>query len=224
VPLLQEVGPTRFALAIQLAASVLLALAVDRVLQRRARHGVRRPSALIALCLLVLVPLLPNGLIHSTRVQVPGYFSNSAVSEIPDGSVVLPYPYPYYTANDPMLWQTASRMRFRIVGGEVYVPSPSDRRSTNYPRGDLPPELWAVLISARRGRQGVSQWHAPSAARRLPLVSELRSYVGAHAVDAMVVSVSGAQGRWVDALTASAFGAPTSIHADVAVWLKPHRP
>ena len=86
VPLLQEIGPTRFALAIQLAASVLLALVLDRVLQRPALTGIRRPAALVALSLVVLVPLLPNGFIQSVPVQVPGYFSSSAVTEIPQGS------------------------------------------------------------------------------------------------------------------------------------------
>ena len=225
VPLLQEVGPTRFALAIQLAASVLLALVLDRLLQRPALDGIRRPAALVGLSLLAFVPLLPTGFIHSVPVGVPGYFSSSAVTEIPDGSLVLPYPYPYYTANVPMLWQTASNMRFRLPGGEVYVPSPS-HRSTNYPHGDLPLKLWAVLIPGgpgARGRQGAQRWHAPSAARRARLVLDLQSYVASHSVAAMVVLASGAQGRWIMALTASAFGAPTNIHGDVSVWLKPVR-
>ena len=223
VPLLQEVGPTRFALPIHLVASVLLALVLDRLLRRPALEGVRRPAALVGLSLLVLVPLLPYGLIRSTRVEVPGYFSSSAVTEIPDGSIVLPYPYPYYTANDPMLWQTASHMRFRILGGEVYVPSPS-LQSTNYPHGDLPPELWAVLVAdgpREPGAQGVDHWHAPSSSQRARLVSDLRSYVASHPVDAMLVRDSGAQGRWVAALTTSAFGAPSTVHGHVSLWLEP---
>lgn len=220
VPLLQEVGPTRFALAIQLAAAVLLALALDRLLQRRALKGIRRPIALVGLSLLVLVPLMPNGLVSSVRVQVPAYFSSSAVTEIPNGSIVLPYPYPYYTGNAPMLWQTASRMRFRILGGEVYVPSPS-RASTNYPHGDLPPKVWAVLINRGRGGRNARPWHAPSAAQRVGLVADLRRYVASHSVDVIVVRSSGAQGRWIAAFAAAAFGAPTSIHRDVSVWLKP---
>lgn len=223
VPLLQEVGPTRFALSIQLAASVLLALVLDRVLQRPTLDGRRRPVALIGLSLVALVPLMPPGFIHSLSVRVPGYFSSNAVTEIPDRSIVLPYPYPYYTANDPMLWQTASNMRFRILGGEVYAPSPS-HLSTNYPHGDLPPRLWAVLLRAGNGgpgQPGARRWRTPSAAQRVGLVSDLRSYVASHSVAAMVVLAEGTQGRWVAALTASAFGAPTSIHGHVSVWLKP---
>jgi hypothetical protein len=224
VPLLQEIGPTRFALSIQMSAAVLLALVLDRLVQRPAMRGIRGHAALAGLSLLVLVPLLPNGFIHSVRAQVPGYFSSSAVAEIPNGSIVLPYPYPYYTANDPMLWQTASDMRFRIKGGEVYVPGPN-HHSTNYPKGDLPPELWAVL--AKRGpgaptpRQELRHWHTPSPAQRARLVADLRGYVASHSVGAMVVAGRGAQARWVAALTASAFGAPTTTHGAVSVWIKP---
>jgi hypothetical protein len=216
VPLLQEIGPTRFALSIQLAASVLLAVVLDRLLQRPALRGIRGPAALVGLSLLALIPLLPNGFMPSAPVRVPGYFSGSAVTEIPQGSVVLPYPYPYYLANDSMLWQAASGMRFRTPGGEVYVPKPSGR-STNYPRGNLPQKLWGVLVYG--GPAG--QWRAPSPAQRVGLVSDLRGYVASHSVDAMVILASGAQGRWVAALAASAFGAPTSVHGDVSVWVKP---
>jgi hypothetical protein len=220
VPLLQEVGPTRFALALQLAAAVLVALALDRLLQRPALNGIRRPIALVGVSLVVLVPLAPNGFVQSVPVRVPGYFSSSAVTEIPNGSTVLPYPYPYYTSNVSMLWQIASHMRFRIPGGEVYVPSPS-RASTNYPHGDLPPKVWAVLVKRGSAGQSGRQWHAPSAAQRAGLVSDLRRYIASHSVDAVVVLASGAQGRWVAALMASAFGVPTSIHGGVSVWLKP---
>jgi hypothetical protein len=218
VPLLQEVGPTRFALAIQLAAAVLLALGLDRLLARAGRRTPARAGAL-ALSLALLVPLLPNGFLPSVRVAVPHYFSSSAVAEIPQAAVVLPYPYPYYGGNDAMLWQTASGMRFRIPGGEVYVPSASGR-STNYPHSGLPDRLWGVLTRAGHKNRHHRHWHAPSASERRRLVSDLRRYVAAHPVAAVVVRTTGAQGRWVAALATSAFGAP-SVHGNVAVWLDP---
>lgn len=218
VPLLQEIGPSRFALPIQLSAAVLLALVLDRLLARPRPRGVRRAAALAGLCLLVLVPLLPNGFAPHARVRVPHYFSSSAVTEIPSGSIVLTYPYPYYAGNEAMLWQLASRMRFRLMGGEVYVPSPT-RRSTNYPKGDLPPNVWRMLV--RRGAARAGPWHAPSLTQRAGLVSALRSYVASHPVDAVVVYAADAHGRWVNALMTSAFGVPWSVHDQVSVWLKP---
>jgi hypothetical protein len=224
IPLLQEIGPTRFALSIQLAAAVVLTVLLDRIRQRLGRHGVRGPAALLGLSLVVLIPLLPNGFLPSVRVRVPSYFAGSVADEIPDASIVLPYPFPYYTSNDPMLWQTASRMRFRIYGGEVYVPGPT-RRSTNYPHGDLPPDVWAVLVErgpmAPPWQLRFRHWQVPSSAQRARLVAELRSYVPSHSIGALVVRRTGTQGRWVAALATSAFGAPTRVQDDVSVWLRP---
>ncbi|HEY8282432.1 MAG TPA: hypothetical protein VIG28_08100 [Leifsonia sp.] len=218
IPMLQEIGPTRFALPIQLVASVLLALVLDAVVQRFALRGWRRPAVLSAISVVVLIPLLPNGFIPSVPAPPSRYFASSSVKEIPQGSTVLPYPYAYYTSNESMLWQIASDMRFRMPGGEVYVPGPN-HKSTNYPRGDLSPALWAVLVKAPS--KGAGQWQEPSAAHRTELVSALRTYVASHGIDTMVVSANDAQGRWVKALTESAFGSPTSVHGDVSVWLKP---
>jgi hypothetical protein len=213
VPVLQEVGPSRFALAIPLAASLLLTLVLDRVLQRPGLKGIRGPAALAGLSLLVLLPLLPSSPNPSAPVRIPDYFSSSAVTEIPNGSTVLAYPYPCASRNRAMLWQTASHMRFRIIGAGVYVPAPS-RHSTDCPHGDLSMNVLSVLIERR-------PWHVPSASQRSGLVRNLQGYVDSHSVDAIVVRTSGAQGQWISALMASAFGGPTSIHGDVSVWLKP---
>jgi hypothetical protein len=227
VPLLQEVGPTRFALAIQLAAAVLLALVLDRVLTRSHLKGLRRPSAAAGLAVVVLVPLLPNGFIHSTRVEIPRYFAHHGVTEIPKGSNVLTFPYPYYTANDPMLWQLASHMRFRIMGGEVYVPSWPTRSSTNYPEGGLPADLWSELVQGQPffpGHHGNPRWTAPSEAERVSLVTDLQRYVGSRQVGAVVVQAGGRQGHWVDALMTSAFGPASTVRGEVSVWLAPTAP
>lgn len=215
LPALQEIGPTRFALPIQMAAAVLLALALDHGLRRSALAGIRRTAAVTALSLVAFVPLLPSGLDTSVPYTPSRYFASRAVEEIPAGATVLPYPYASYSSNVAMVWQLESRMRFRMPGGEVYVPGPTGS-SANYPQGGLPPALWAVLIQG--GPQLTDPWVPPTPAQRGGLVSALRTYVAAHRIDAMVVSSIGRQGRWVAALSRSAFGAPTSTHGDIVVW------
>jgi hypothetical protein len=221
LPMLQEIGPTRFALAIQLVASVLLALILDRLIERFPMTGVRRYAALTGLTLVVLVPLLPRGLIHSTPAPTPAYFAGPAVDEIPDGSTLLPYPFPFYSGNTAMLWQTSSNMRFRMTGGEIYVPGPTGR-SVNYPHGDLPQALWNVLVVG--GPKRSTHWKPPSSTQRAALVSDLRAYVPTHGIGSIVVSTDGSQGRWVSSLATSAFGAPTAVHGAVSVWLQPGGP
>lgn len=217
LPALQEIGPTRFALPIQLAAAVLLALVLDHGLQRFALTGSYRTAAVTALSLVALMPLLPNGLVKSVPYPPSSYFASSAVKEIPAGARVLPYPYASYSTNVAMVWQIDSNMRFRMPGGEIYVPGPTGR-SNNYPHGGLPPSLWAVLVQG--GPQRTKHWVPPTTAQRGGLVSALRTYVAFHRIDAMVVSSTGTQGRWVTALTRSALGAPTSTRGGILVWTK----
>ena len=46
--------------------------------------------------------------------------------------------------NDAMMWQAASGMRFRVLGGDVFVPG-NVVRSTWHPLPTGPPVLAAVL-------------------------------------------------------------------------------
>ena len=215
VPALQEIGPTRFALPIQLVAAVLLALVVDLGLRRSRLTGARRALAVTAVSLVALVPLLPNGAATSVPVPTSSYFAGRGVEEIPPGGTVLTYPYPSYSGNLAMIWQIESGLRFRLTGGEIYVPGP-DGTSKNYPHGDLPQSLWSVLIEG--GPRRSTHWTPPTPAPRPRLVSALRTYVATHSIDAVVVSSTGRQGRWVSDLTRSALGAPTSRHGDLSTW------
>ncbi len=218
LPAVQEIGPTRFALPIQLAAAVLLALVLDRGLERLRVTHLPRPGRLLAVAavaLVALVPLLPNGPVASAALPRPGPLVGEAAEAVPAGATVLPYPYPSYATNVAMLWQIDSGMRFTMPGGEVYVPG-DEGRSTNYPRSGLPPGLWSVLVPARPPYPW--RWHSPGPARRRHLVAVLRTYVATHHVDAMVVSTTGAQGRWVAALARSALGRPSRVQGGTASW------
>ncbi|WP_460819611.1 hypothetical protein [Nocardioides korecus] len=218
VPALQEIGPTRFALPIQLVAAVLLALVVDLGLRRSRLTGARRTLAVTAVALVALVPLLPNGPATSVPVPTSAYFAGRGVQEIPAGATVLTYPYPSYSGNIAMIWQIESDLRFRLTGGEIYVPGP-DGTSKNYPHGDLPRSLWDVLVEG--GPQRSTHWSPPTSAPRRRLATALRAYVATHHIDAMVVSPTGRQGRWVATLTRAALGPPTTDREGYLVWRLP---
>jgi hypothetical protein len=76
-------------------------------------------------------------------------------------------------------------------------------------------------VLVKGGPTRSKHWQAPPPAARAGLVAALRNYVATHPIDAMVESTRGTQAHWVAALTQSAFGAPTSVHGDASVWLKP---
>ncbi|MCW2866180.1 MAG: hypothetical protein JWR20_368 [Marmoricola sp.] len=218
LPALQEIGPTRFALPIQVAASVLLALAIDRGVRRFSLTGVRRAAAVSAVALVTLVPLLPNGLVQSFSLPSASYAAGRAVQSVPAGATTLTYPYPYYSSNVAMTWQLTNDMRFRMPGGEVYVPGP-DGHSTNYPHGGLPYALWSVLVQGGPRRE--VDWTPPSPAPRPHLVHSLRTYLATHHLDAVVVASTGTQGRWVTRLTRAALGAPTTHREGYLIWRLP---
>ena len=98
-PLLQSIEPARFSLFVQLSAALVLGLAV-----------------------LVLLPLLPRLPYQPVRIGAPGFFASLAAEVIPSGAVALTYPWSARPNDDAMFWQIASGMRFKLLGGDVFVP------------------------------------------------------------------------------------------------------
>jgi hypothetical protein len=58
------------------------------------------------------------------RVDAPPWFTTAAL-HVREGSVVVTYPFPDSAAltSEPMVWQAADDMRFRLAGGYVKVPA-----------------------------------------------------------------------------------------------------
>ena len=82
--------------------------------------------------------------------------TSTAVDSIPSGSVVLAYPYPDYATNTPislflrpidsvMLDQAVSGMRFDLIGGFGWFPSPTGSRGTSFPAGLTPGSVQALF-------------------------------------------------------------------------------
>ncbi len=147
LPLLQSIEPARFSLFVQLSAALVLGVGLDRLrgeglrpvpraprstdgcrragLRRRliglARRAFR-PALVSGLAVLVLLPLLPRLPYHSVRTGTPGFFASPAAEVIPSGAVALTYPWSARPNDDAMFWQIASGMRFKLMGGDVFVP------------------------------------------------------------------------------------------------------
>ncbi len=107
----------------------------------------------------VVLPLVPSFPYSSQVAQIPPYFTSAAVRQIPPGSVVLTYPYDAPPWNNAMLWQAASGMRFRIVGGEATRPTRGGRRGTSAIYPLAPRVVYDLFVSARAGRD--SPWPPP---------------------------------------------------------------
>jgi len=106
----------------------------------------------------VLIPLVPQMPLREQAANVPAYFTSASVRAIPEGSVVLPYPYDIGAVNYGMLWQAVSGFRFKIVGGEASKPPPSAPGAT---RADPVPPV-VVLNLFQAGYLGLIQKLAPN--------------------------------------------------------------
>jgi len=80
--------------------------------------------ALLAVTAAAFVPPLQQLLpIVRERPMTAPRMTTSLARHVPDGGVVLAFPYPRGRNDAPMLWQAVDEMSFRIVGGYALVPN-----------------------------------------------------------------------------------------------------
>jgi hypothetical protein len=159
LPLLDNLIASRFSLYVALAAAFVFAIGLDRwkrgvgtrsrveraPVHRRGNWATtawRRVPATGLVVLVgagVLIPLIPQMPQREQAADVPAYFTSAAVRAIPEGSIVLPYPYDISAVNYGMLWQVESGFRFKIIGGEASKPPPTAPGATL--TDPLPPNL-----------------------------------------------------------------------------------
>jgi hypothetical protein len=135
VPALQEIEADRFSLCMQLFAAMWLACALEETGRRlQARERAREIAwwvpltVTVAFAVVVLVPLVPSVPYRSVPTRIPAFFTGSGAGRIPEGSVVLPYPYPVRPATSSLLYQAATGLRYKVVGGDATVPGPTGKR------------------------------------------------------------------------------------------------
>ncbi len=193
IPLLQDVLANRLMVFVYLALAVILAAALDRLWRTRLRL-VWTP----AVAVLALVPLIPAP-IPAIPVSTPAYFTSSAVSEIPVGTVVLAVPCPGPYDVDGILWQMAAGMRFKLVGGYFLGSTAGGQQYL---------QQEATLLA------GTSPPGLPDATHRALFFSEL----AASGVGAIVMGPVPQRARAVTVLSGMVGFAP-HVTDGVAVWL-----
>jgi hypothetical protein len=174
-----------------------------------------RPVVLTAVALVALLPLVPRLPIHTYPLETPRLFTSTEVREVPRGAVVLTFPFELAPRNDAMMWQAASGMRFRLLGGDVFVPG-IVVRSTWHPVPKGPPVLAQVLEAG----QYPEIPPPPTTASAVAAVRQLcaRSHVAAVLVD-----------RWTkygyrfNLLVSRALGTPGRVEGRLSVWLNVQR-
>ncbi len=221
VPILDAVIAARFALLVDLFVALALAVTVDRlafvVVERKGRHA-RRPGAAAAaapapgwlavgvLSVVALLPLVPRWPYESVPTGIPAFFSSPALQRIAPGSVALTYPYPVYPEDQAMLWQAASAMRFRLIGGYALTAGAMGAATSSAPPL-VPPAVTATLTG---DWLGVSQGPPPAPA-------QTRAFLQRYHVSTVLVYDGGSEPAAVLALFGAALG-PPDVTGEITAW------
>jgi hypothetical protein len=174
-----------------------------------------RPVVVAAVGLVALFALVPELPIHTYPVRVPRVFTSREVRQVPRGAVVLTFPFELAPRNDAMMWQAASGMRFRLLGGDVFAPG-TVVRSTWHPLPPGPPVLAAVLEAGQYP-------DTPPPPTNAGAVAAIRQLCARSHVDAVFVDRLTQYGYDFDLLVRRALGTPGRVEGRLSVWLHVQR-
>src|SRR5207248_2759456 len=107
----------------------------------------------------------------------------------------------------PMMWQSAANMRFRILGGEAFVPGPNGLSTWHVVP---PPDVAAVLLADRQTTPLV-----PSA----ELARRVRDFIVTYRVQAVLVDPQAKQAARVISVFTAALGRPPRSVGGMDIWL-----
>jgi hypothetical protein len=174
-----------------------------------------RPVVVAAVGLVALLPLVPRLPIHTHSLLTPRYFTSTKVREVPHGAVALSFPFELAPRNDAMMWQAASGMRFRVLGGDVFVPG-TVVRSTWHPLPQGPPVLAAVLEAGQYPS-------SPPPPMTASAVAAIRQLCARYHVAVVFVDRKARYGHNFDLLVHRALGPPGRVDGPLSVWLNVQR-
>lgn len=228
LPLLDDITPQRFSILTDLFVALLVAVGLDaawhHLAHRPARchpawtgtvRGRRRPLGVGAVLLALSVAALAltwwtyQVPFATSAVAVPAWFQTVGRT-VPQGSVVLTYPFPFPTAGTsaPMVWQAEDGMRFRLAGGYVKAPAADGEPLTNHP--DRPP--YGTLAALSEASAG------PLPTGTVTQIVDLRAALRRWDVSYVVVTNTGRDPGYASALFTAVVGrAPGRSHG-AWVW------
>jgi hypothetical protein len=185
LPLVSSLQANRLSMFVDLGVAAIVAFSLRQSIEfvstarARAGAGTGAGGALAIVGILVaLVPLMPTLHFVDYSPTIPLFFTTSDVDAIPQGATALLVPFPRgERGNDSgMVWQAESDLRFKIVGGAIYVPEPHGTGATF---GGVPTELTYVL--------GVAQNDAQHTVQTPIVLSEERRNIAAWKVDDVAI-------------------------------------
>ena len=229
IPLLSNDLTTRFTLLTWFFAATLVGLGLSLWLApsdsrvrspRHARANVGSESrsrlirfaapVVVTLSVVTLLPHWPLATYPMTRV--PTFISSHLDRQIPQDSVVLTFPLDSFPSVDPEVWQVASDLRWRMVGGVAMIPGPHNNV------GHLPP-----LASPAPVLNFLENWSGSGDGEPTPsltptLTSQFRTFLRNETVDAVLLDPSAPHAHQALDLFVAALGRP-KMEGGLDVWL-----
>ena len=174
-----------------------------------------RPVVVAVVGLVALFPLVPELPIRTYPVDTPRFFTSAKVRQVPPGALALTFPFELAPRNDAMMWQAASGMRFRLLGGDVFVPG-NVVRSTWHPLPQGPPVLAAVL-------EACEYPNTPPPPMTAGAVAAIRQLCARSHVAVVFVDRQAQYGHGFDLLVHRALRTPGRVEGRLSVWLNVQR-
>lgn len=120
VPVLNNVLPMRLAVHVWLAIALLFAVLIDWILTGAGRRWPRRRPLAICAVLVSLAMMAPAS-VAPYELRIPEFYRGAVEDYVQPGSLVSTYPRPKAMAvpraDEAMVWQSVSGMRYRDTGG-----------------------------------------------------------------------------------------------------------
>ena len=234
LPFFGEVEEVEMSLYVWLFVALVLAKGVDRFIVGRSRRhedavaipgrmrspALRRLSTVLvcALGVAALISLVPRWPNAESSAAIPAYFTSSAVNQIPVGSAALISPYPSVAEVQPLLWQAAANMRFKIVGGYGFFRN-VDGAATIFPTPLRPYRIEAWLWSEVAGGGNCACTDLTKPVKdNAALVTKFRVFLRLNHVDVVLWTNVGTYTQPIAALFTSALGRSSYIGGGVEAW------
>ncbi len=182
-------------------------------------------GASLAIAVAVVVPFWPDHvppMTATTPKNVPPFFTSGSVHHIPTNSVVLAYPYPdqqttnfiaFHPGQSILLDQAIAGMRFKIIGGYGWFPSPSGYNGTINPSILQPRSVQTVFDAAF---SGISLTRSGPTSEN-DLAAQMRVFLEKFDVQTVIVLHQGKNPALAIADVTAAIGAPIES-GGVTVW------
>jgi hypothetical protein len=234
LPFLKSLLAVRFSLFTVMFAAGIVSIGLDELYWRvrqsdrpswLAAHwrGTAAASLPLALAAATVLPFVATSAQQTPPAHVAPFFTSAMVDVIPNGSVVLAYPYPKspqighsYTdlVDQALLDQAVAKMRFKLIGGYGWWPVPNATYASPDPPPLRPLEVEAIFDSAFYGSSTLGQ----SALLLQRHVDALRLFMRLHSVDAVIVLPLGKHPDAVVSQVTVALGPPMRS-GGVNVWV-----